>query len=101
MVRAHLASLSALGVPFRATSPTPFPFGDLGPVITSTIREQIPIMLKYRLRPPPTETYSLNRKLSGVFLLCEHLGSHVNARELLDDRLGNTLSLRAKTVELG
>ncbi|SCZ94298.1 BZ3500_MvSof-1268-A1-R1_Chr12-2g03807 [Microbotryum saponariae] len=87
MVRAHLASLLALGVPFRSSSPTPFPFGDLGPAITSTIREQIPVMLKSRSRPPPTETYSLNRKLSGVFLLCERLGSHVNARGLLDDDL--------------
>ncbi|SGZ04199.1 BQ5605_C032g11050 [Microbotryum silenes-dioicae] len=87
MVRAHLASLLALGVPFRSSSPTPFPFDDLGPAITSTIREQIPVMLKSRSRPPPTETYSLNRKLSGVFLLCERLGSHVNARGLLDDGL--------------
>ncbi|KDE02669.1 ABC1-A atypical protein kinase [Microbotryum lychnidis-dioicae p1A1 Lamole] len=87
MVRAHLASLLALGVPFRSSSPTPFPFDNLGPAITSTIREHIPVMLKSRSRPPPTETYSLNRKLSGVFLLCERLGSHVNARGLLDDGL--------------
>ncbi|SCV73035.1 BQ2448_6960 [Microbotryum intermedium] len=101
MVKAHLASLLALGVPFRASSPTPFPFGDLGPAITSTIREQIPVMLKYRLQPPPTETYSLNRKLSGVFLLCERLSSHVNARSLLEECLANVLSLRAETAGLG
>ncbi|GAA5891445.1 hypothetical protein JCM16303_007143, partial [Sporobolomyces ruberrimus] len=73
MISAHLTSLFALALPFRRSSPSPFPFGTLGPRITSTVRAQIPIMLKHRLSPPPEETYSLNRKLSGAFLLCERL----------------------------
>ena len=79
MLSAHLASLYALATPFRPSSPNPFPFGDLGPPITASIRAQIPIMLKHRLTPPPQETYSLNRKLSGAFLLCERLESRVAA----------------------
>jgi aarF domain-containing kinase len=39
-------------------------------------------MLKHRLTPPPEETYSLNRKLSGAFLLCARLGSQVQCADL-------------------
>jgi len=39
-------------------------------------------MLRERQRPPPPETYSLNRKLSGAFLLCSRLQARVNCRDL-------------------
>jgi aarF domain-containing kinase len=46
-------------------------------------------MLKHRLTPPPTETYSLNRKLSGAFLLCAKLGSQVRCADLWDEIVAN------------
>ncbi|GAA5966219.1 hypothetical protein JCM3765_006092 [Sporobolomyces pararoseus] len=82
MISAHLTSLFALAMPFRTSSPDPFPFGRLGPEITRTVRNQIPVMLKHRLSPPPEETYSLNRKLSGAFLLCERMESRVQAASM-------------------
>ncbi|GAA5911873.1 protein kinase COQ8 [Sporobolomyces salmoneus] len=85
MISAHLTSLFALAMPFRKSSPSPFPFGLLGSKITRTVREQIPVMLKHRLTPPPEETYSLNRKLSGAFLLCERLESRVDAASMYRD----------------
>ncbi|TKA54847.1 hypothetical protein B0A53_02656 [Rhodotorula sp. CCFEE 5036] len=84
MINAHLDSLFALATPFRPSSPSPFPFGTLGPPITAQIRSQIPVMLRERLTPPPEETYSLNRKLSGAFLLCERLASHVPVRDMYE-----------------
>lgn len=84
---AHVASMCALGEPFRADAPIPYPFE--GQTITDRVRSQIPVMLNERLRPPPPETYSLNRKLSGAFLLCARLGAHVNCRDMFNQVTGN------------
>ncbi|WFD35564.1 hypothetical protein MCUN1_002420 [Malassezia cuniculi] len=80
---AHVESMRALGEPFRADAPVPYPFE--GQTITDRVRSQIPLMLRERLRPPPPETYSLNRKLSGAFLLCSRLGARVNCRDMFAD----------------
>ncbi|WFC97943.1 hypothetical protein MYAM1_000663 [Malassezia yamatoensis] len=80
MVKAHIDSMIALGEPFRASAPQPFPFANQ--TITDEVRKQIPIMLRERVRPPPPETYSLNRKLSGAFLLCARLEANVDCAKL-------------------
>lgn len=84
MLDAHVKSMVLLGTPFKASTPQPFRFGPSSPwaAITADIREQIPVMLKHRLTPPPRETYSLNRKLSGAFLLASRLGASVDCRAL-------------------
>ena len=84
MLDAHVKSMLSLGIPFRRTTKQPFSFGPgtEWAAVTSEIRGLIPVMLANRLTPPPRETYSLNRKLSGAFLLASRLNAEVDCREL-------------------
>ncbi|EDN04576.1 hypothetical protein HCAG_08242 [Histoplasma mississippiense (nom. inval.)] len=85
MVNAHITSILTLSEPFMASSPDLYDFSDQ--TITDRVREMIPLMLRERLAPPPEETYSLHRKLSGAFLLCARLGSRVRCKELFENAL--------------
>ncbi|KAL8772623.1 MAG: hypothetical protein Q9209_002284 [Squamulea sp. 1 TL-2023] len=80
MVNAHVSSVLTLAEPFNDSSPEVYDFRDQN--ITDRVRKLIPVMVRERLAPPPEETYSLHRKLSGAFLLCARLGSRVRCREL-------------------
>jgi aarF domain-containing kinase len=82
MVDAHVESVLTLAEPFKASGPEIYDFRDQ--TITDRVRSLIPVMVKERLAPPPEETYSLHRKLSGAFLLCARLGSKVPCRELFE-----------------
>ncbi|KAE8225327.1 hypothetical protein CF319_g1908 [Tilletia indica] len=86
MLEAHLSSMLLLAEPFSPSSPSPYPFTNQ--TITSRVRSHIPVMLKERKTPPPKETYSLNRKLSGAFLLCARLGAEVPCREVWEEVAG-------------
>ncbi|KAF8582538.1 ABC1-domain-containing protein [Ramaria rubella] len=94
MINAHLASMQLIGTPFRRSTPQPFSFarGSEWTRITDEIRAQIPIMLTNRLTPPPRETYSLNRKLSGAFLLAGRLDANVDCRHLWEKVIGQNAS---------
>ncbi|KAJ7430138.1 ABC1-domain-containing protein [Mycena galericulata] len=82
MLDAHVDSLTLLAMPFKPGTPQPFAFGAGTPWADATaqIRARIPVMLQHRLTPPPRQTYSLNRKLSGAFLLAARLGATVDTR---------------------
>lgn len=84
MLEAHLRSMELLATPFTQDV---YDFGKQS--VTDEVRQLIPIMLRHRLTPPPNETYSLNRKLSGSFLLCAKLGSRVRCRDLWDEIVGD------------
>ncbi|KAG8892254.1 hypothetical protein FRC01_014263, partial [Tulasnella sp. 417] len=83
MIDAHLQSLILLGKPFSKEMGQPFDFAKND--IPAEIRTHIPVMLQNRLTPPPRETYSLNRKLSGAFLLCGRLGAKVDCRGVWEE----------------
>ncbi|KAL1900261.1 hypothetical protein Sste5346_002572 [Sporothrix stenoceras] len=85
MLDAHTQSVMTLAEPFRADAPEIYDFQDQ--TITDRVRSFIPVMVRERLTPPPEETYSLHRKLSGAFLLCARLGSRVACRGMFEDSL--------------
>ena len=85
MENAHIDSVMTLAEPFMDYSPDVYDFKDQ--TITDRVRELIPVMLRERLAPPPQETYSLHRKLSGAFLLCARLGSQVRCKDLFQSAL--------------
>ncbi|GKZ72101.1 hypothetical protein AnigIFM50267_008154 [Aspergillus niger] len=80
MVDAHVTSVITIAEPFMESSPDVYDFRNQ--TITDRVRGLIPLMIRERLTPPPEETYSLHRKLSGAFLLCARLGSRVPCKEL-------------------
>ncbi|KAI1262429.1 ABC1-domain-containing protein [Xylariaceae sp. FL1019] len=88
MLDAHVASILTLSEPFLQSAPEVYDFADQ--TITERVRDLIPVMVRERLSPPPEETYSLHRKLSGAFLLCARLESRVACRGLFEDALRKT-----------
>ncbi|KAI8625139.1 ABC1-domain-containing protein [Xylariaceae sp. FL1651] len=88
MLDAHVASILTLAEPFLQAAPDVYDFADQ--TITDRVRALIPVMAHERLTPPPEETYSLHRKLSGAFLLCARLGSRVRCRDLFVQALEKT-----------
>lgn len=87
MEDAHVEAVLALGLPFSRTGI--YDFSTSSEQVTNRIRGLIPTMLNYRLTPPPDESYSLHRKLSGVFLLCAKLRARVNCNALLEEALSD------------
>ena len=83
MLDAHVDSILTLAEPFVESAPEVYNFD--GQTITDRVRDNIGLMLRERLAPPPEETYSLHRKLSGAFLLCARLRSQVKTRDMFAD----------------
>lgn len=80
MEDAHCDAVQILG---EAYTQEVFDFGSQS--TTARIHNLIPTMVKHRLTPPPEETYSLHRKMSGTFLLCAKLRGQVPCRHLFQE----------------
>lgn len=87
MVKAHVDSVMVLGEAFVPREEGKL-FSFKKQTITDRVRDNIGLMLNERLAPPPEETYSLHRKLSGVFLLCSKLEASVPCAQLFKDIVG-------------
>lgn len=85
MLNAHANSVFAISEPFSqlVDSNTVFDFGNQK--VTSKIYKELPTMLKHRLTSPPTEIYSLHRRLSGAFLMCIKLKSKVKSHKIFKE----------------
>jgi aarF domain-containing kinase len=81
MIDSHCQATLAVGEPFNIDNiDDMFDFGNQN--LTRKIYKLIPTMLKHRLKPPPTEIYSLHRKLSGAYLICIKLKAKVASRTM-------------------
>src|SRR5271170_4995026 len=83
MLNAHIDSILTLAEPFCVNAPDTYDFSRQD--VTARVKALIPTMLRHRLTPPPKETYSLHRKLSGAFLLCARIGAKVRCKELFQE----------------
>lgn len=88
MTEAHIDSVMVLGEAFSPVDNQGKAFDFTQQTITDRVRGNVGVMLSERLTPPPEETYSLHRKLSGVFLLCSRLGATVPCEQLFRDIIG-------------
>jgi aarF domain-containing kinase len=81
MLEAHVESGLVVGEPFRSAAPFDF----RGSGITQRVSQHGETFANERLTPPPTEVYSLHRKLAGAFLICIRLGAKMHCRDLLEE----------------
>lgn len=80
-IDAHIEAGLVVGDPF--VKGESFDFGNAQ--MTTRINKHTGTFLKHRLTPPPTEVYSLHRKLAGAFFLAIRLKANIPCRDILED----------------
>lgn len=81
MLDAHVDSGLVVGEPF--VSKELFDFKAAG--ITARVSKYGAVFAEHRLTPPPSEVYSLHRKLAGAFLICIRMGAVMRCRDMLEE----------------
>ncbi|KAL6779673.1 COQ8 [Auxenochlorella protothecoides x Auxenochlorella symbiontica] len=82
MLDAHVEAGSVVGIPFG--TPGLYDFATHS-TVTKRVTELGAVMLRHRLTPPPDDSYSLHRKLSGAFLACIKLKARVPCHQLFEE----------------
>lgn len=82
MLNAHFNAALQIGSPFKHKGPY-FDFGNTW--LAKTIEDDMKIMVKNRLTPPPPEIYALHWKLSGAYWMNIKLKSKVDGRGLFEE----------------
>lgn len=82
MLHAHVETGLVVGEPFLKSNPV-FDFASSNLVVR--LSQYGSTFMKHRLTPPPTEAYSLHRKLAGAFLLCIRLKAVIPCRDILEE----------------
>lgn len=81
MMEAHVQTGLLMGEPFQSNEPYDF----ANCYITKRASKHGAVFMTDRLKAPPSETYSLHRKLAGAFLLCIRLKAIIRCRDILED----------------
>lgn len=95
MLDAHLESILNIARPFWFDGPDVFDFSNQQ--ISREVQKKISIIFEERLVPPPPDTYSLHRKLTGIFLLCSKFRSKVPCKSLINTYAYPSAQLDAET----
>jgi aarF domain-containing kinase len=80
MLKAHEEAGMVVGEPFLTNEPYDFAKSRLSERIT----KHGSTFMHDRLVSPPTEVYSLHRKLAGAFFLCMKLKANIKCRDILE-----------------
>ena len=80
MRNAHIQTGLLLGEPFRSDGVYDFANSNL----TKRVAEHGQVFMTQRIKAPPSETYSLHRKLAGAFFLCIRLKCVIKCRDILE-----------------
>lgn len=94
MMDAHVSSVLIIGEPFAVEEP--FDFGNQN--VTKRIYDKLPVLLEQRIKPPPQIVYSVNRMLSGGYLMCGKLGAVVHVSKLFKEVRARYLARGGQTL---
>ena len=96
MMNTHYEGVMIVGEPFRTShSDALYDFGTAD--FTEKVTKLLPTLSKHRLKAPPTQIYSLHKKVVGTYLTCIKLKSKVPARRIFEETYENWQRLKAGT----